>query len=105
MNRSLEAILRYGVILLLVWTPLAFGSVPAWAYALLQVHGFGLVAVWMLQRLAARPPLASESHAPSAMVWTPLALPLGLFLTLLILQILPLALSTLSLLSPATTDL
>jgi hypothetical protein len=39
------------------------------------------------------------------LVWTPLAWPLVLFVALLVLQILPLPLSVLSLLSPATADL
>src|SRR5688572_14060299 len=101
----LDRTIRYGLILLLIWTPLAFGSVHAWAYALLEVHAFLLVAAWMGQRLIAQLQPTRTMQGPSAFVWTPLVLPLMLFGTLLLFQLLPLTSGVLTWLSPATADL
>jgi len=95
--------MRYGLILLLIWTPLAFGSVHAWAFALLEVHVFLLVAAWMGRRLVRRRQRLSASHAPP--VRMPLALPLGLFIALLIFQLIPLPPALLQQLSPSTYEL
>jgi len=89
----------------LIWTPLAFGAVHAWAHSLLDVHVFLLVAVWMLQRLIVRLWSVPGSSASPPLLCTPLALPLTLFLALLIVQLLPLPDAILSFISPATAAL
>jgi tetratricopeptide (TPR) repeat protein/O-antigen ligase len=105
MLQAFDVILHYGVLLLLVWTPLAFGAVHAWAYSLLEVHVFLLVAVWMLQRLVVRLGSVPDSSASPPLLFTPLALPLTLFLALLIVQLIPLPDAMLSFISPATAAL
>ncbi|MDH3603897.1 MAG: hypothetical protein OEU26_30175, partial [Candidatus Tectomicrobia bacterium] len=105
MLRAFDIILHYGVLLLLVWTPLAFGAVHAWAYSLLEVHVFLLVAVWMIQRIVLRLWSVPGSSASHPLLFTPLALPLTLFLALLMLQLIPLPDTILSLFSPATAAL
>ena len=37
---KIDKIIFYGIILLLVFAPLAFGSVHVWAYSIIEVGGF-----------------------------------------------------------------
>ncbi|WP_089942145.1 O-antigen ligase family protein [Candidatus Entotheonella palauensis] len=104
-GRVSDIVLRYGLLSLLVWTPLAFGAVHAWAYGLLQIHICLLVVIWMSPYLIAwrqRQPVAAL--APR-FVGTPLALPLVCFLILLGFQQLPLPVTWLSTLSPKAAEL
>ena len=104
-NRAMETMLHYGSLSLLVWTPLAFGAVHTWAYALLQIHVCLLVALWIMQHLVAlRPGQTATAYTPR-LVGTPLALPLALFLLLLLLQQLLLPAGLLAFLSPTTAEL
>lgn len=86
------------LLLLLIWTPFAFGSVHAISYSMLELHAFFLVGLGMVQVLLRR-------RAGPGFVWTPMAIPLGLFLALLAGQLLPLPPGILRLLSPATEEL
>jgi len=54
MRQFLQTTIRYGLRLLLIWTPLAFGAVHSWAFALLEIHVFLLVAAWMVQIIVSR---------------------------------------------------
>jgi hypothetical protein len=78
--------------------------VHAWAFSLLDVHVFLLVAVWMLQRLVVRLGSVPGSTASPPLLFTPLALPLTLFLAFIV-QLLPLPDAILSFISPATAAL
>src|SRR5712692_5479207 len=100
MRQLLQTTIRYGLRLLLIWTPLAFGSVHPWAFALLEIHVFLLVAAWMLQIIVSR--RQPTPRAPTSCVRTPLALPLGLFIALLMFQLTPLPPALLKWLSPTT---
>jgi hypothetical protein len=101
----METTLRYGSLSLLVWTPLAFGSVHTWAYALLQIHVCLLLALWIVQYLVALRQGQTTAACPPHLVWTPLAWPLALFLLLLLLQQLPIPAAVLTFLSPAAAAL
>jgi putative inorganic carbon (HCO3(-)) transporter len=101
----LDRLIRFGLILLLVWTPFAFGAVHAWAFGLLEVHVFVLIALWMLQLIISYWLPSAQHPGPPTFVWTPLAIPIALFLTWIALQLIPLPASFLATLSPATTDL
>jgi hypothetical protein len=80
----LDAWVRYGLILLLIWTPLAFGAVHAWAVALLEVHVFLLVAAWMGQHLLGRRQGMAPCRQPPEIILPRLALPFALLLILLV---------------------
>ena len=97
--------MRYGLMLLLIWTPLAFGSVHPWAFALLEIHVFLLVAAWMGQLIVSRRQRLRAPRVPTSFVRTPLALPLGLFIALLMFQLTPLPPALLKQLSPTTYEL
>ncbi len=99
----LDTIIQWGLILLLVWTPFAFSAVHAWASALMAIHIFVLLAAWMLRLMCRRWLSPGAPHATVRL--TPLALPLGLFALLLILQLIPLSSSLLTTLSASTAEL
>ncbi len=105
MLQIIETTIRSGLLLILVWTPLALGSVHARAYALMEVHIFLLVAAWMLHVIVARPRLVPGSRFPPVFVRTPFTLPLILFLGLLMFQLIPLPPGALTRLSPSTSEL
>lgn len=99
----LDRLIKYGLLLLLIWTPLAFGAVHAWAYSLLQIHVFILVALWLGRDLVARYQLDAQN--PDPFVCTSLALPLALFILLLLVQVLPFPAPILQWISPTAANL
>lgn len=100
----MESALHYGLLSLLVWTPLAFGAVHPWAYALLQIHVCLLLVLWIVSYLLALRQ-GRRAAGPPRFVATPLALPLVLFLFLLLLQQLPMPAALLAFLSPTAAAL
>ncbi len=88
----------YGVVSLLVWTPLVFGAVHPWAYGLAMLQIFMLAAVWLGQRWWLR-----QSLRPG-IIYTPLTIPFILFLLLLLWQLIPLPVELLQVLSPKKLD-
>ena len=53
-SRSLiDKIIFGGIIVLLVFAPLAFGSVHVWAYSVIEIGVFLLLALWFVDRLIA----------------------------------------------------
>ncbi len=81
----MDTAIRYELLGLLVWTPLAFGAVHTWAYALLQIHVCLLIAIWIIQYLVVLRQSQPGAALSPRLVGTPLALPLVLFLALLML--------------------
>ncbi len=103
--RILDIALRYGLFCLLGWTPLALGAVHTWAYAALEIHVWLLVAIGLFRYgVIWRQGGATATWAPR-FVTTPLAWPLGLFIVVLMLQLLPLPASVLTFFSPSTSDI
>lgn len=105
MHQVLQTTIRYGLILLLIWTPLAFGSVHPWAFSLLEIHVFLLVAAWMVQIIVSRRRSVPERRVLTSFVRTPLFLPLMSFIALLLFQLIPLPPVILKQLSPTTYEL
>ena len=91
-----DSILFSGIIALLVLAPLAFGSVHVWAYCLVELGVFSLLAIWFADRL-----LFSRNDALE-WVKTPVNSVLLLFLLLIGLQMVPLPSFLISFLSPQT---
>ncbi len=106
-SRLCDVLTIGGICLLLLGTPLAFGSVHLWAFSLMEGIVFFLVALWMEKLLVMRwqsNPLVQASQ--SARIATrPLFLPLALFIGVIGLQLIPLPPELLSHLSPATFTL
>jgi O-antigen ligase/Flp pilus assembly protein TadD len=100
----LDGLLTAGVVLLLVFTPLAFGSVHPWAFSLMEAVIFSLVIVWM-----AKIALCTRNGEWQAAV--PLsnlryfAAPIALLLGLILFQLTPLPPRLMRVLSPSTYQL
>ena len=93
---KIERIIFAGIIILLVFAPLAFGSVHVWAYSIIEVGVFLLLALWFVDRLIVA---GSEN-----LTWvkTPVNLMLVMLFVLIGLQLLPLPASVVALISPHT---
>ena len=115
LNRLIQVLL----ILLFIFTPIAFGSVELWAFSLMELGILLIIILWAIQSLLLRTP-HSEIRIPhstvnkvssfdqsairnpqSAMV----VVLLSLFLLLVLFQMLPLPSGLLKILSPKTFEL
>ncbi len=102
-----DRIVTGGILFLILFTPIAFGSVHPWAFSIMEAVIFLLVIVWMgklllgvrRQELGVR---SSGPFMPPLLRLAPYALPLTLFLALVVVQLLPLPPSLLRFLSPST---
>ena len=92
-----EAVVFWGCGVLLVFAPLAFGSVHVWAYSFVEIGIFSLLLLYFLDRLFFTRAERLE------WVKTPLNLFLILFVLLILFQLIPLPESILSSISPKTS--
>jgi O-antigen ligase len=108
---TLDRVVIGGILFLLLFTPLAFGSVHPWAYALMEATIFLLVMVWMAKLIVAK---SKEQRAKSGanfefrnsnFEFSGFVLSLALFLAFVLFQLLPLPPSFLRVLSPSTYEL
>ncbi len=90
----LHKIIFIGIIFLLVFAPLAFGSVHVWAYSIMVLGVYLLLVLWFVDKL-----MVSRSNSV-AWVKTPVNLILMIFLVLVGLQLIPLPASLVALVSP-----
>jgi len=93
------------LILLIVFTPLAFGSFELWAFSLMELGILLIIILWTIQSLILRtpnsPPYLSGRQAQSAMVMVLLCV----FLLLVLFQMVPLPSGWVKILSPKTYEL
>ena len=100
-----------GILFLILFTPFAFGAVHPWAFSIMEALIFLLVVVWMTKITIVRGQgLGVSSHfdfGNSNFKTSPLAfaLPLALFLVLVLFQMIPLPPAFLRVLSPQTHEL
>ncbi|MFC1812260.1 O-antigen ligase family protein [Thermodesulfobacteriota bacterium] len=92
----IDRIIFIGIIALLIFAPLAFGSVHVWAYTIIEIGVFFLLALWVVDRL-----FFSKSDAIE-WVRTSVNLVLILLIALIGIQMVPLPSSMIALLSPRT---
>ena len=98
--RSLDRIFQAVLLGLVLFAPLAFGSVYPWAYRIVEAGCFGLAALWMLKLHALAG--VGEPPPPDAELTRSLGVPLGLLLGFIAFQSLPLPPVALEVISPAT---
>jgi O-antigen ligase/Tfp pilus assembly protein PilF len=91
----MDRIVTGGVVLLIVFTPLAIGSAPPWAYGVAEAVIFVMVAAWMAK-------LAIFSAPQFLAGQRGLVLPLALFFFLGLFQVLPMPPALIRVLSPST---
>jgi hypothetical protein len=95
-GRRCDALVHGGVIALLVFTPLAFGSVHAWAQAIMELLTAALVIVWGSKALVCGSTTAANDRLRS---WS---FPMLCFGAIAVAQLLPLPPAVLRVLSPST---
>ena len=93
---KLSSVLHWGILFLLVATPLAFGTVHVWAFSLMELAIFLLVAIWMILNLLQPQTSVLRQMSPS-ILW-----PIALFVALIFLQLVALPPPLLKLISPNT---
>ncbi len=94
----LDSIIEKGIMLLLIFTPLAFGTVQQWSISLMEIIAFGILCL-RLARASLDPYPAGERGIPRDMT---IASSLFLvFAALILLQLAPLPEGLLALLSPS----
>ena len=92
-----------GILFLILFTPFAFGAVHPWAFSIMEALLFLLVVVWVGKLLIlGQAPGFREQRSERSM---PYALPLAIFLVLVLFQMIPLPPSFLRVLSPQTYEL
>jgi O-antigen ligase len=88
--------IEYGLIILIIFTPLCFGSVHPWAYTGMELVVIFLLILWVYISLK-----------KGLIYWakTPLNIPILLFVILILFQIIPLPDFVLKIISPKTKEL
>ena len=95
----LDRIFGASVFCLILFSPLAFGSVYPSTYRWVEAGCFGLFALWMLKAPTVAPASRARSNASLARA---LGIPLGLLIVLIAFQAIPLPPRVLRVVSPAT---
>jgi len=95
-------VIECGIIFLIVFTPLAFGTVHVWAYTVMELTVLFLLLVWLLKLIYLN---RSFPGFRLLLVKTSLNLPLCLFFLLVLFQMVPLSPSVIEHISPNTHDL
>jgi O-antigen ligase len=100
--RIFNIIIEWGIIFLIVFTPLAFGTVHVWAYTVMELTVLFLLLVWLLKLIYVN---RSFPGFRLSFVKTPLNLPFCLFFLLVLFQMVPLSPSMIEHISHNTHDL
>jgi O-antigen ligase len=100
--RRLDQIIVGGIGLLVVLTPLCFGSVHPWAYTLMEWIVFTMVAVWMVRAWLGGGRLIRTGGRRAARV---VALPIVLVLALIGLELVPMPPAMLAAVSPTAYEI
>jgi O-antigen ligase len=104
-----DTVIKLLLMLLLVFTPAAFGSIELWAFSIMELGILLIIVLWALRNLIVRPPASEPKKAglfyPVNLKFEiPLVL-LSLFLLLILFQLLPLPPALIKVLSPKTDAL
>jgi O-antigen ligase len=100
--------IKFILILLLIFTPIAFGSMELWAFSLMELSILLIIILWSIQKLVLwtqnSPLQASHSAIRNPQSAIPIVL-LSIFLLLILFQLLPLPSGVLKIISPKTYEL
>ena len=98
-----------GIIFLILFSPLAFGSVEPWAYSIIEITVISLALTWLIKIWMKRSVKNRHANNPSAFsldyLKTPLNLPILIFIGFILLQLIPLPESVLKAVSPDTHEI
>lgn len=98
MSAACDRIVHWGLIALIAFTPLAFGTVEPWSLAIMEWGVTSLILVFLLGRVLSGPPAM-----PGRSSWTGLEIPVVLFMLFGALQTVPLPAPWLRVLSPGAS--
>jgi len=99
----MDFIVKLIIILLLIFTPIAFGSMEIWAFSLMELGIFLIIILGTLHWAFRKPSGVDNQNDPIfSRMWTFPAIFLGLFLLLILFQMLPLPAGLLKILSQKT---
>jgi hypothetical protein len=90
-----EKIIEFGLIFIILFTPLAFGSVYVWAYSIMEITVFSMLIVFVVKKC----------WIHEEKISFPLFFPVIAFLALILFQMTPLHPSAMKLVSPKTYEL
>ena len=97
-----DRLIQILLILLLIFTPIAFGSMEIWAFSLMELGILSIILLGTIQFLIRETPASSDPDVvPNRQSATPVIF-LGLFLFFILFQMLPLSAGLLKILSPQT---
>src|ERR1051326_2803329 len=99
-----DRVVSGGIAVLVIWTPLAFGSVHPWAYSVMEAFIFLLLAVWMLKAAMAQDRATDRFFGIDRLAVRVWALPFTLFISLILFQLPPLPPFLLRAISPQTFE-
>ncbi len=100
-----DSIIEKGIVFLLIFTPLAIGTVQDWSAAIMEIVSFLIFAAWLLKNLTCE---SSAKDFPDQAVESAnkkLFISFSLILCIIVFQILPLPSQILSVLSPKNSFL
>lgn len=100
-SRYLDAVIEKGLFLLLIFTPLAFGTVQQWSIAVMEIIAFIIFGAWLLKlaKNGEQKAEGREQRAKSILIFPAALILIAVF------QIIPLPDHLLSMLSPSTSRL
>lgn len=100
-------IIEFGLIFLIVFTPLAFGTVHIWSITIMELVVIFLLTVWIAKLIASRHKLKNSKPSSLTLEFTktPLNLPFLLFVCFILFQLSPLPPFAIKHLSPNTYKL
>ncbi|MBI4640378.1 MAG: O-antigen ligase family protein, partial [Candidatus Tectomicrobia bacterium] len=113
--RLLDILIELGLIFLIIFAPLPFGSVEPWAYTIIELVAFFLVLLWLLKMLfnpsmhqLANAPISSRINVSTYqrinIIKTSLNFPILLFILIITFQLIPLPPKVIKFLSPNTYE-
>jgi O-antigen ligase len=108
--RYCNYIIEIGIILLIIFSPLAFGSVEVWAYSIIILGAIFLTIVWLIKiwlknRLTHKKSKQDEFSFRFNLYKAPLNLPIILFIMLIVIQLIPFPKNIVHFISPNTQDI
>ena len=97
-----DSVIHRGLMALIAFTPLAFGTVEPWSIAIMEWGVVTLLLVFLLWRFYPARENPASSSRPARGPLLGLAVPIGLFLVLCVLQTVPLPILRLRFISPGS---
>lgn len=102
----LNKTIQFVLILLFIFTPIAFGSMDLWAYSLMELGILFIIILWAIQRFSDSTSTTNIKHQSAISVSSsPHLLLLSLFLALIVFQMIPIPSEMMQIISPKTYEL